>query len=223
VRILILSAHPDDETIGCGGTMLAHVQRGDDVHWTIVTKATPDRWAPATIRAKEAEVERVARAFGIKDVAWLGLPSTRLTDLPLNEVVDALRQVIERVRPEIVYLVHHGDVHTDHQVVANAAMIVLKAFHMRRLGVRRILAFECLSSTEAAPPFPARAFLPNVYCDITPYLERKLEIMRMFGTEVQDDPLPRGSSAIRALARVRGAAIGVEYAEAFMLVREVDA
>jgi hypothetical protein len=92
---------------------------------------------------------------------------------------------------------------------------------MSRYGVRRVLSFETLSSTDAAPvPFNPM-FLPTVFCDVTPYMDRKVEIMRMFASEAQDPMLPRGDSAIRALARVRGATIGVDYAEAFMLVREI--
>ena len=92
---------------------------------------------------------------------------------------------------------------------------------MRELGVRAILSYETLSSTEAAPPQPSRLFAPTVYRDVTSHLEAKLEIMHLYVSEAQPDPLPRGPSAIRALARYRGATIGVEYAEAFMLIREI--
>jgi LmbE family N-acetylglucosaminyl deacetylase len=112
-------------------------------------------------------------------------------------------------------------VHTDHQTIFTATMSVLKPCYMAGLGVRRVLCYETLSSTEAAPPQLTRAFVPGVFCDITPYLERKIEILGFYETEAQADPLPRGQSAIRALARYRGATIGVQYAEAFMLVREL--
>ena len=90
-----------------------------------------------------------------------------------------------------------------------------------KLDIKRILCYESLSSTEAAPPLFHRVFLPNVYNDITGYIERKVEIMGLYETEMQPDPLPRSPSSIRALARYRGATIGVEYAEAFMLIREL--
>jgi LmbE family N-acetylglucosaminyl deacetylase len=136
-------------------------------------------------------------------------------------LIDAIRGVIDKVQPETLYLVHDGDVHTDHHQVFVATMSVAKAFYMRRLGIQRVLSYETLSSTEAAPTQAKRAFLPNVFCDITPHLDRKIEIMALYETEVQSDPFPRGPSAIRAQARLRGATIGVEYAEAFMLIREV--
>lgn len=98
---------------------------------------------------------------------------------------------------------------------------MLKPFYMRRLSVERILSFEAISSTEAAPPFAGRAFEPNVFCDISPYIDRKLEIMALYVSQQQPYPMPRSIESIRALARYRGATIAVEYAEAFMLVREV--
>jgi LmbE family N-acetylglucosaminyl deacetylase len=100
-------------------------------------------------------------------------------------------------------------------------MSVLKPFYMQRRGVRRVLGYETLSSTDAAPPRSDRAFVPNVFSDITPYIDRKLEVMALYATEVQPEPMPRSASAIRALARFRGSTISAEYAEAFTLIREV--
>jgi len=88
--------------------------------------------------------------------------------------------------------------------------------------VKKILSYEVFSSTDAAPVNPARAFLPNMFTDVTEFIERKLEIMGLYTSELQPSPLPRALDSLRALARVRGATIGVEYAEAFMLVREVS-
>jgi LmbE family N-acetylglucosaminyl deacetylase len=222
MKVLAISVHPDDETLGCGGTLLRHRADGDQVSWLIVTRGHSPQWAPELLERKVAEVERVAAAYGMGNVLRLGLPTVRLDALPQAELMGALRSGIESLRPEIVYLVHGGDVHSDHQVVFQATMRVLKAFSMGKLGVRRVLSYETLSSTEAAPPEGGRQFLPNVFRDITPYLERKIEIMAMYATEAQADPWPRGPAAIRALARYRGATVGVEYAEAFMLIREVE-
>ena len=145
-----------------------------------------------TIDAKAAEVVAVAEAYGIARMFKLGLPTLRLDTLPLGELIDALRRVIESARPEIVYLVHGGDIHTDHFAIFTATMSVLKPFYMQRHGVRRVLCYETLSSTEAAPPLHHRIFVPNVYADITPFLDRKVEIMNLYATELHPDPMPRG-------------------------------
>ena len=222
MKVLAISVHPDDETLGCGGTLLRHVAEGDDLFWLVVSETHEPQWSAETIQIKAAEVVRVAEAYGVQHYFKLGLPSIRLDTLPLAEMIERIRDVIAEVRPEVVYLVHGGDVNSDHYVVFTATMSVLKTFYMRKWGVRRILSYETLSSTEAAPPQSYRAFVPNVYRDITPYIERKVEIMGLYESESHPDPMPRGPSAIRALARYRGASIGVDYAEAFMLIREVD-
>jgi LmbE family N-acetylglucosaminyl deacetylase len=222
VRVLAIAAHPDDETLGCGGSLLKHRAQGDELFWIVVTQAHEPQWSREVIDRKAREVQAVAQAYGMQEVHKLAVPTVTLDTMPQAELIDKLRQAIDQVRPNVVYLVHPGDVHTDHHAVFTATLSVLKAFYMRKWDVKRILCFETLSSTEAAPPQPARAFIPNVYQDISPHLDRKVEIMNLFASEAQKDPLPRGPSAMRALARYRGATIGTEYAEAFMLIREIS-
>ena len=220
-KILVIAAHPDDETLGCGGTILRHVAAGDMVHWVICTRCYFPACTVDVINQKFSEVERVRQAFGGIHRVWFNFPTGTLDRQPLDSVIGELRHVIEDIRPSIVYTVSDQDIHTDHAVVWTALNVVLKPMHMARLGVRRILAYETPSSTDQAPPSAGRAFLPQVYHDITPYMERKLEILGMYTSEAQPEPMPRAASAVRALARVRGATIGVEYAEAFSLVREI--
>ena len=221
MKVLCIAVHPDDETLGCGGTMLRHRQEGDDLYWLIVTRTHEPQWPLKTIKKKEAEVTAVAAAYEVEEVFWLGFPTVRLDTVPQAGLIDEIRGVIDKVCPEIVYLVHDGDVHTDHRAVFLATMSVLKTFYMNQWGVKSVYSYETLSSTEAAPPQFHRLFIPNTYRNITPYLEKKIEIMALYESETQDDPMPRGPAAIRALARLRGAAIGVEYAECFTLIRDV--
>jgi len=221
MRVLVISVHPDDETLGCGGTLLKHQAAKDSLFWLIVTQPHEPQWSTEMLQRKTAEVERVAEAYGMEQHFTLGFPAARLDTVPMAELIERIRDAISQVKPEVIYLIHDGDVHTDHHAVFTATLSVLKPFYMCKWGVRRILCYETLSSTEAASPQPHRLFIPNVYFDITPYIEQKIKIMELYETESQQDPLPRGPSAIYALARYRGATIGVEYAETFMLIREV--
>lgn len=220
-RILIISAHPDDETLGCGGTILKHVSYSDEIYWIVSTQAHEPQWSAQIIQKKAEEVEAVAKAFSIRKVFKLGFPTIRLEQVEQGVLMNALREVIEEVKPEIIYTIHSGDVHSDHRALFTATLAVLKPFYMQRLGVKRILSFECLSSTDAAPLTQNTPFVPLVFSDITPFIDRKIEIMHLFESELQPEPAPRSDSAIRALARFRGATINVEYAEAFMLIREI--
>ena len=216
-RVLAISAHPDDETLGCGGTLLRHRAAGDEVSWLIVTAPWTPLFDEAWIARRQTEIEAVAAAYGMVSVHRLDLPTTRLDGLPLTEVMTPMEKAIDAVDPDLVYVVHRGDVHSDHRVVFDAAVAVLKPFRRRRQAT--IHAYECPSSTNLAPPSADRAFLPQVYCDISGEIERKLEILALYESEVLPAPHPRSLEAVRALARYRGSAVAVDHAEAFMVVR----
>jgi LmbE family N-acetylglucosaminyl deacetylase len=219
-RCLVISVHPDDETLGCGGTLLKLGRQGIRLDWLIVTRAWTPAWTASVIRAKAGEVQAVAKAYGMASVRKLGLPTTRLDRVPAHRLIAALAGAVREVRPDTVFLVHGGDVHTDHRLVFEAAASVFKRFRLADLGVERILSYETLSSTGASVSPAALPFLPTVYSDITGLLEDKLRVMALYRTEVQPDPLPRGPEGIRSLARQRGATVGLEHAEAFMLLHE---
>jgi len=221
MRVLVIAPHPDDETLGCGGTLLKHVAAGDSVSWVIVTKAYEPRWPADVIARREREIEQVSAAYGFANRFRLTFPAARLDTVPLEDLMAAINEIVVKVRPDWIYTVHAGDVHTDHRAVFQATMSAVKSFNSANKGVSRLLSYETISSTDAMPPAPSTVFLPNVYCDITPYIERKLEIMSLYEGEVHPYPLPRALESIRALARFRGATVAAEYAEAFMLLREL--
>lgn len=221
IKVLAISAHPDDETLGAGGTLLSHSLQGDEVYWAIATQPSVESHGQDIVTRAVAQVDRAAKAYGCKKYFRLGFPTARLDTVPQHDLIAALRKTLEEVRPDLVFVVHGGDVHTDHHAVFTATMAVLKPFHQRALGVRLIFAYETLSSTEAAPASSSRAFLPTMFFEMSEFMDRKIEIMEMFETETQGEFMPRGSSAIRALGRFRGATIGAEYAEAFQLIRAI--
>lgn len=221
MRILAIAPHPDDETLGCGGALLNHKRAGDRIHWCIVTEASEPRVSRDFLDRRHTEIDSVAAAYGFDGVTRLGLPTTLLDTLPIQELIAALAGVIEETRPDCVYLNHANDVHSDHRAVFVAAMSALKPFYTRTHGVKRILSYEVLSSTDASLPTASGAFNPTAFCDISAVLDRKLEIMSLYQSELQPYPLPRSLETIRALARFRGGTIGAEYAEGYVLLREV--
>ena len=220
MRVLVLAAHPDDETLGCGGTLLKHRDAGDAVSWLIATEPREPDWSKDLIARKLREVEDVARAYGITAVHRLGFETTMLDRVPLREVVSAIRKEALREAPDVVYCVGPADVHSDHRILFEAAASAFKPFQPEPRP-RRFLVYETLSSTDAAPPQFGYHFAPTVYVDIGAQIDRKLETLRLYATEVHAAPFPRSEASIRALATVRGATIGVPYAEAFALVREI--
>ena len=222
MRILVIAPHPDDETLGCGGSLLKHKSNGDSLSWLVATRGHEPQWSAELLEQKEREISAVAAAYGFDNTFRLNFPTIKLDKVPFEEIIVAIRDAITDAKPDCVYLNHSGDVHSDHRVLFEATMSVLKPFCSGKHGVKRVLSYEVFSSTDAAPVNPARVFMPNVFIDVTEFLETKLEIMGLYESELQASPLPRALDSLRALARVRGATIGVEYAEAFMLVREVS-
>lgn len=220
MNVLVIAVHPDDETLGCGGTILKHVEHGDSVHWLIITTASESLgYSKTFIESREIQIEQVAKAYGFKSVSKLGLPTTRLHTVDFSEIVRSIQAVLNTIRPDIAYTVNHSDIHSDHQTASRAFFSAAKTFKAPFL--KKVMMYECLSETEAAPPLVGNAFLPNVYSDIGEYLEKKADIMGIYESEVQPSPLPRSIDSIAAQARFRGTAVCVKYAEAFMLVRDI--
>lgn len=222
MNVLCIATHPDDETLGCGGTLLNHIAAGDRVHWALVTACREPDYSQEEIVRQAAQVETVKQAYPFETLDWIKFPTKRLEVVPFNDLVQALLVLVQRIRPAVVFVPNRSDVHSDHRVVFQAVLSAVKSFRMLSLGVRRVLTCEILSETEAGPPLAEHAFVPNVFVDVTATLDRKLEIMELcYKSELQPGHLPRTSSAIRALARYRGATVGLEYTEAFMLIREL--
>ncbi len=218
-RVLVIAPHPDDEVLGCGGTIVKHVSGGDEVYLCIITKAYPPEWSESEIKERRKEVLRVNKILSIKKAYFLDLPTVKLDTIPQKELNEVIAQVINEVQPEIVYIPHGGDVNSDHRLVFGAAMVATRP--KPTLSIRKVLCYEVLSETEWAAPFPKNAFIPNLWVDISGELETKLKAMSEYKSELKKFPHPRSLEAISALAKMRGTAAGVEAAEAFMLVREI--
>ena len=219
VKILVIAPHPDDEVLGCGGTIAKHVSAGGEVYLCMVTRVYPPDWSENEIPRRKQEVLKANEILGIKKTYFLDFPTVRLDTIPLKELVDSISRVVSEVKPEVVYIPHRGDVNKDHCLVFDAAMVATRP--KPHSPVRRVLCYETLSETDWAPPSAQNAFIPNAYMDISETLETKLKAMSEYKSELKDFPHPRSLEAISALAKVRGSSIGIRAAEAFMLVREV--
>lgn len=217
--VLVIAPHPDDETLGCGGTLLRHVAQGDSVHWLIVTAISEAAGYTADrVISREREIHDVAERYAFAGVHRLDLPTTQLDAVPMATIVEGMSTTFKAIEPEVVYLPYRHDVHTDHAVVFDAAVSCTKWF--RYPGIRRVLVYETLSESDFTLNPDVGGFRPTVFMDITPFLDRKIAIMRRFASELGAHPFPRSERALRALADLRGAASGFEAAEAFMLLRE---
>ncbi|MEY4760820.1 MAG: hypothetical protein RLZZ200_676 [Pseudomonadota bacterium] len=218
MRTLVVAPHPDDEVLGAGGTLLRRKAEGGQTAWLIVTAMSAQGgWSEAQLQARAGQIERIRQLFGFDEVFELGFPAAQLDRIDTGELVAAMARVFEAFKPTEVLLPHAGDVHSDHRITAQAAASCTKWF--RQASITRVLAYETLSETDAALGSGA-AFQPTVFVDVGDFLERKLEALAVYQSELGEFPFPRSPEAVRALAMLRGAAAGFRAAEAYELLRE---
>lgn len=214
MTVLVIGPHPDDEVLGVGGSLLRWASEGVATAWCLVTAIQGSSKAS---RLQQSQVNEVRVGLGIPEDRhdWLGFPAAGLDAVPTIELVSKIRKVIQKVQAQTVLVPHAGDVHTDHRIVAHAAVSASKWF--RQPSVRRVMAYETLSESDQGID-SSRVFVPNYYVDIGPWLRKKVDLLAHYDQEVGEFPFPRSALAVESLARLRGAASGFEAAEAFMLL-----
>ena len=216
-NILVVSAHPDDEVLGVGGTLARHRDQGDDIHWLIATNIFEEQgYTIERVISRQKEIKLVAAKLHMKTYL-LDYKTMTLTSGDLLTLVPRISSVFNEVKPEVIYVLNRSDAHSDHRVLFNAVMACTKSF--RYPSIREVLMYECISETEFAPILPEKVFQPNVFVDISKKMDEKLELMNIYDSEMGEHPFPRSERNIRALATFRGATCGVEYAEAFQLLK----
>jgi LmbE family N-acetylglucosaminyl deacetylase len=219
-KTLVIAPHPDDEILGCGGTMARLVADDCPVTIAIVTKGMAPQFSEAFVQQIRAEAKASHNLIGVSDTRYLDLPAAALDTVPATELNATLARLVQDVQPDTIFVPFVGDIHTDHQLTFLAAMVASRPRDLT--APRRIYAYETLSETNWYAPGITPAFVPNVFIDISDTLETKLDAFQRFESQVKQFPDERSIEAIRALAVMRGASMYRRAAEAFMLVRQID-
>lgn len=227
MNVLVVAAHPDDEVLGCGGTIAKHVRQGDSVHVEILSEGVTSRDDVRRRELREAELGALGQAataanriLGVKRLQLHSFPDNRLDTVPLLDVVKAVERMVLDCVPTVVYTHFGGDLNIDHQVVARSVLTACRP--QPGMPVKRILSFEVPSSTEWQAPVSELAFVPDWYSDISQTLAVKIEALNVYASEMRPWPHARSVEAVNHLARWRGASVGIEAAEAFRLMRQID-
>jgi LmbE family N-acetylglucosaminyl deacetylase len=213
-KVLVVAAHPDDELLGCGGTIALHTRAKDPLTIVIVCEGESLRYGPGGV-GQRAHIERAAQKLGVRDVRLLGLPDQQLDTLSLLNIITPLEQIIREVRPNIVYCQYGGDINRDHQLLFQALLVATRPTDE---VIQAIYAFDTASSTEWAYP---RTFIPDTWVDISSTLAVKLEAMGCYKSEVRAYPHPRSLEALDYRAKAWGNQACLPAAEVFMTVRRV--
>jgi LmbE family N-acetylglucosaminyl deacetylase len=226
-KILVVAAHPDDEILGCGGTLAMHVKRGDEVHVVIMAEGVTSRGRQRNIDTRRGELDDLADVarnanalLGAVSVVLHGLADNRMDAMDRLDVIKLIEREVERVAPEVVYTHHAGDLNMDHRIVHEGVLTACRP--QPGSSVRTVLFFEVPSSTEWMPATSAPYFGPNWFVDISETLDLKLKALECYHAEMRPWPNARSIKALENLARWRGASVGMEAAEAFMLGRNLN-
>lgn len=218
-KVFVIAAHPDDEVLGCGGTLARHHQQGDHIEVMILADGVTSRKESGK-RAQDVRHKAAYKAndiLGVNKLHLLAYPDNRLDQVVLLEIVQQIEKVMQKLKPDIVYTHHRYDVNIDHTRIHDAVLAATRP--QPDQTVRQLLFFETPSSTEWRPPHSAPPFAPNWFSDISDTLALKLKALAAYRDELRQFPHPRSLPAIEALARWRGACVGLQAAEAFELGR----
>lgn len=221
-RVLAVFAHPDDETLACGGTLAKHVAAGDVVSVAVVTDGVSSRTdafdAARNVRALAfaSAMKTVGAGTWYQGMRGAEAFDNRLDRLALLDIAQWIEMCVAAAQPTIVYTHHRGDLNIDHQIVAEAALVATRP--QPGGSVKAVYAGEVLSSTEWA--FDG-SFVPNLFVNMTPFMPKKLEAMKCYSEELRDWPHPRSEQGVIGLAMARGMAAGARFAEAFQVIREI--
>ena len=219
-KVLVVAPHPDDETLGCGGTLLRHKKKNDSIHWLIMTSMNQQAgFSEEKIVKRFSEVENVVKAYSFDSVHQAGFVSTELDIVPKAQLIKKISSIINSIEPDIIYLPYRNDVHSDHKVTFDAVIASTKSF--RYPSINKIIAYETLSETEFGLQPQDGGFRPNLFVDISPFFEQKIKILQLYQDEISSHPFPRSLINVKSLAIFRGAIANCHYAESFMSLKEI--
>jgi LmbE family N-acetylglucosaminyl deacetylase len=224
MKIKVIVAHPDDEIIGVGGTIAKHVDSGDEVSVLILAEGKSSRFNSYDEFCKDIleeyinETEQALAALGVSKFKLFSLPNNRFDGMELIDIVKIIENEINLYKPDVVYTHYYGDMNVDHQQTSKAVTIACRA--LPGCSVHEILMFETLSSTESSLGIGI-GFTPNYFVEISKQVEKKLNAMSCYKSELREEPHPRSISSIKRNSELWGSKVGVDSAEAFVVSRIV--
>lgn len=222
-KILVIAAHPDDEILGAGGTMLKHMDSGAYVYCVILGEGITSRYPkreqanPKELKKLHEDLRNVARFMGMKQAKCLELPDNRFDSLDLLDIVKMVEKEISKVKPDVIYTHYQYDLNIDHRITFQAVITACRPGCFS--SVKGIYSFFIPSSTDWSVD-KKNVFHPNTFVNIKKYIDKKAKAMDMYSSEKRTFPHPRSRRAIKVSAQYWGVASGLDYAEPFVLIRK---
>ncbi len=219
--ILIVAAHPDDEVLGCFGTIAKLIKKGYQAYTLILSggKTSRGETDKQEIERLKKEMQNANFLIGIKEVFQKNFPDNAFDSVPLLEIVKQVEKIKEKIKPEIIFTHHSGDMNIDHQITHKAVLTATRP--MVNEYVKTIYAMEVPSSTEWNSFSVNNIFIPNVFIDIAETIDLKVKAMSKYASELREYPHPRSLKNIKEIAKTNGTKVGLKYSENFMLIRQI--
>lgn len=218
-KILVIAPHPDDEVLGVGGTIARYAAEGAEVYVAIATRGYPPEFQEEIHQTVRQETLAAHKFLGVKETIFLSFPAAKLDTVPHREVNYQLFEIYQKIQPEIIFIPFIGDIHMDHQRIFLSSLVAARPNNP--YAPKAIYTYETLSETNWNAPYLTTNFVPNVFIDISDYLETKIQAMHIFASQIKPFPNERSEESLRALATLRGSTVNRFAAEAFYLVRQV--
>lgn len=221
-NILVIAPHADDEVLGCGGVMTKYAEEGNKVFVIIATNAhigDSEMFLEEEIIQVRNEAREAHKLLGVEKTYFLDFPAPRLDSYPKYKISLALHKIMDEVQPDILFLPHQGDLHTDHKQIFLSALVPARPVERK---IKEIYTYETQSETEWGAPYSGEIFFPTSFEVLSEsHLRKKMEAMKCFKSQLKESPNPRSLDKLEALAKYRGGIVNEEYAEAFYLVRQI--
>jgi len=218
MNVLIIAPHPDDEVLGCGGVIAKLSAQKNDVYVGVITSGISQLSAQQIETEKKVATE-ANQLLGVKKTFFCDLPAAELDTIAHRKTNEAIVTLLRNTEPDILFVPFLGDIHLDHQHVFNSALVAARP--IQKKYPKKIYAYETLSETNWNAAYLTPGFHPNVFFDISSYLDLKLRAFEIYKSEVKQFPHERSLETLKALATLRGSTVHLPAAEAFVLIREV--
>lgn len=223
-KALVIAAHPDDEILGCGGTIAKLVKEGYEAFTMILGEGVTSRYNKIKRKMISREIEELKKQvieaneiIGVKKVFNFDFPDNSFDTVPMLDIIKKIEEIKRDIKPDIIFTHHKKDLNIDHKITAQAVITATRP--IKNETVKKIYSFEVLSSTEWEYPM---SFSPNVFFDISKTLDKKIEALYCYESEIREYPHPRSIEAVELNAKMWGVKVGLKYAEGFSLIREIQ-
>jgi len=219
-NVLVIAPHPDDEVLGCGGTIKRLTDSGVRVTVLVASRGKKTLYSEEKIINVRKQALNAHRVLGVSETFFFDYPAPELDLISISELSSSISALIVKEKPDAVFLPHHGDIHHDHEAIFTAGLVASRP--VNDCSVKFVFTYEVLSETEWAPPFASKVFVPQLFVTINREFSSKVEAMKCYTSQIRNFPNPRSEKSLEALANYRGSTVGAEYAEAFMIIRIIQ-